>query len=256
MRLLCSRLAKSGAELAVSFRRREAARRQAARRLIAPERREQSSKDSAGHLAQDFMTRLVERTDNFGHVTWLGHPIWQNILDLWTIQETICELRPALLVETGTNRGGSALFYARLFDLMAHGRVVTCDIERMHDIEHPRIEFLIGSSLSREVFERVREASLDAAGPVMAILDSDHAQPHVVAELELYASLVPPGSYVLVQDGIIDTLPMFAPARPGPLPAIHQFLEHHPEFELDRERSLRFLVTHHPDGWLRRRAVP
>jgi cephalosporin hydroxylase len=42
--------------------------------------------------------------------------------------------------------------------------------------------------------------------------------------------------------------------RPGPVPAIHQFLAAHPEFEIDREKCDRFLVTHHPDGWLRRRS--
>lgn len=88
----------------------------------------------------------------------------------------------------------------------------------------------------------------------MVILDSDHTKEHVAAEIELYSQLVTVDSYILVQDGVIDTLPMFAAARPGPLPAIHEFLARHPEFELDRARSQRFLVSHHPDGWLRRRA--
>jgi cephalosporin hydroxylase len=30
-------------------------------------------------------------------------------------------------------------------------------------------------------------------------------------------------------------------------------LSHHPEFEVDVARSERFLITHHPMGWLRRR---
>jgi len=29
---------------------------------------------------------LVRHTENFGNVTWLGQPIWQNVLDLWVIQ--------------------------------------------------------------------------------------------------------------------------------------------------------------------------
>ena len=52
-------------------------------------------------------------------VRWMGQPIWQNVLDLWTIQETIVAVRPDLLIECGTNRGGSSLFFAHLFDL--HG---------------------------------------------------------------------------------------------------------------------------------------
>lgn len=205
------------------------------------------------HLVrEEFFRRLISRTGNFGHVEWLGRPIWQNVLDLWTIQETIHEVGPELLIESGTNRGGSALFYAHLFDLLGRGRVVTIDVERMHDLAHPRITFLAGSSTSDEVAGRVRREAAAAQGPVLVILDSDHAMAHVRLELDLYAPLVTPGSFCLVQDGVIDTLDCFALGRPGPLPAIEDFLKSHPEFEVDRDRCDRFLISHHPRGWLRR----
>jgi cephalosporin hydroxylase len=153
-------------------------------------------------LHRRFATDLIRQTDNFGDVKWLGHPIWQNVLDLWALQEAIAEIRPALLLETGTNRGGSALFYAHLFDL----------------------------------------------------LDSDHSRAHVLAELRAYAPLVTPDSLILVQDGVIDVLPMFATTRPGPLKAIETFLAEDDRFEVDPRFDKRFLVTHHPSGWLRRRA--
>src|SRR5438046_1805226 len=89
-----------------------------------------------------FFDQLLDKTDNFSHVTWLGQPVWQNVLDLWIMQETIAEIKPALLIETGTNRGGSALFFAHLFDLMGQGQVVTIDVEKLHEIHHPRITFL------------------------------------------------------------------------------------------------------------------
>ena len=56
----------------------------------------------------------------------------------------------------------------------------------------------------------------------------------------------------LVQDGIIDELFMFRKGRPGPLPALEKYLAKHPEFEIDHERCGRFLITHHPKGWLKR----
>src|SRR3954452_1566479 len=70
---------------------------------------------------QAFFSELTAKTNNFGRMTWLGNPIWQNVLDLWTIQETIAEVRPSLLIETGTNRGGSSLFFAHLMDLLGQG---------------------------------------------------------------------------------------------------------------------------------------
>lgn len=203
--------------------------------------------------AQVFFTDLVRHTDNFGAVTWLGNPIWQNVLDLWTIQETIAEVRPSLLIECGTNRGGSALFYAHLFDLMGSGSVLTIDIEDLSGPKHPRVTFLLGSSTDEAVLSAVRAAVENSAGPVMVILDSDHTESHVAKELECYAPLVSSGSFILVQDGLIDLLPMMQSARPGPLPAIVKFLDTHSDFEVDTSRNERFLITHHPQGWLRRR---
>jgi cephalosporin hydroxylase len=200
-----------------------------------------------------FLNDLIARTANFSNTTWLGLPVWQNIIDLWTIQETIAEIRPALLIETGTNRGGSAQFYANLMDLMGTGKVLTIDIERLHELDHPRIEFLHGSSTDPAIVEQVKKAAEAADGPVMVILDGNHSRDHVARELELYAPLVTPGSLLLSQDGVIDQLMMFADSRPGPLPANRDFLARHPEFEHDRERNERFLITHHPVGWLRRR---
>jgi cephalosporin hydroxylase len=206
------------------------------------------------HVGNLYLEAVVRHTGNFGDVTWLGNPIWQNILDLWALQEAIAGIRPAVILETGTNRAGSAMFYANLLDLLGNnGRVVTVDLERMHDLAHPRIEFLIGSSISDAVLDKMREAVERADGPVMVVLDSDHRREHVAAELALYAPLVTPGSLMLAQDGIIDEHRIFAEGRPGPGPAIEEFLARHDEFYVDESLDRRFLATHHPRGWLRRR---
>lgn len=195
---------------------------------------------------------LIVRTKNFASTSWLGVPIWQNVLDLWTIQETISELKPALLIETGTHKGGSALFYAQLMELMSHGAVLTIDIVDIRDQEHPRVRFLHGSSTDPNIVAEVRREVAAAEGPVMVILDGNHDRDHVAAELELYAPMVTPGSLLLSQDGVIDVLRAFRDSRPGPLPANRAFLDSHPEFSYDKERNERFGLTHHPLGWLRR----
>ena len=200
-----------------------------------------------------FFQHLIVHTSNFQGVTWLGRPLWQNVLDLWNTQEVIWELRPDLIIECGTFRGGSAIFYAHLFDLMGHGRVVSIDIQSLHSMSHQRVEFLVGSSSTSEaVIRRVGEIAKSVTGPVMVILDSDHSRDHVSRELELYSPFVTPGSSLLVQDGVIDRLLVFRKGRPGPLPAIRSFLETHPEFQIDHRKCERFLITHHPSGWLRR----
>src|ERR1700730_7577865 len=128
---------------------------------------------------QAFFKDLIIKTQSFGQVKWLGQPIWQNILDLWTIQETIWEVQTALLIECGTNRGGSALFYAHLFDLLGKGRVLTIDVESMHQLSHGRIRFLIGSSIDQAMAHVVREEAARSPAPIFVILDSSHAADHV-----------------------------------------------------------------------------
>jgi len=197
---------------------------------------------------QLFYSDLIAHTDNFSRTSWLGHRIWQQVLDLWTIQETIAEIRPELLIECGTNQGGAALFYAHLFALLNQGRVVTIAIEKSHDLDNPRITFLLGSSVEDKIVAQVKEHVAKTIGPVMVILDSDHSAEHVAKELDIYHQLVTPRSFILVQDGIMDLS-----GQTGPLRAILDFLPKHPEFEVDHERCNRFLLTHHPQGWLRRR---
>ena len=203
-------------------------------------------------LMQDFQTALIRKTDNFGEVRWLGAPVWQDVSSLWTMQETIFDTAPELIIECGTNRGGSAFFYATLFDLMQKGRVVTIDVEKLHDLSHARVDWIIGDSTSPAIVEQVEALAKDIDGPILVVLDSDHTKKHVLNELNTYARFVTRGSYVIVQDGVIDTLPIFKGDRPGPLEAVKEFLKGNQDFEIDKARSERFLITHHPCGWLKR----
>jgi cephalosporin hydroxylase len=201
---------------------------------------------------RSFFTDLIRKTRNFSTIKWNNNPTWQNVLDLWNIQEAIFDIKPELIIETGTNQGGSSYYYAQLLDLIGHGKVVTVDIEKLHNLSHPRVKYLIGSSTDPEIFGEIRTMARGCKGPVLVILDSDHSAQHVAAELDLYCDLVTPGSYMLVQDGVIDTLRKFRKGRPGPLPAIRSFVSRNRQFVVDREKCDRFLVTHHPDGWLKR----
>ena len=177
------------------------------------------------------------REQTWGNTFWLGHRVLKCPLDLWSYQEILHEVRPELIIETGTYQGGSALFLASICDLLGEGEVLTIDVDRREGRPwHPRITYLTGSSTSNAILRQVRRHA-KSASPVLVILDSGHAKDHVLAELYAYAPLVTPGSYLLSQDGVIDELSEFAEHRPGPLEANREFLATHDEFDHDRERN-------------------
>lgn len=196
---------------------------------------------------------IIEKTNDTLTARWLGRPMWQYPLDAWIMQEVVGELKPDIIVETGTWFGGSAYFFASLCDLLNQGEVISIDIAARGTVEHPRITYLQGSStdpiIVASVAQRVRQS---ATQRVLVVLDSDHRTHHVRQELEAYSPLVPVGSYIHVQDGNIDELPRFRGGRPGPLVAVKAFLKNHPQFVRDTDVELRYVMTEHPYGWLKR----
>jgi cephalosporin hydroxylase len=202
--------------------------------------------------ARSFSRYFYTRADlTWNNTSWLGVPLWKNPLDLWVYQEIVFEVKPALIVETGTWKGGSAYYLASLCDLIGGGEIVTIDVSaRPNRPEHPRIEYIKGSSIASEVLDHVRRRVAAVAGPVLVILDSDHHQDHVAQELEAYREFVTAGSYLIVEDTNINGHPVNPFFGPGPMEAVEEFVERRPEFVHDRSRE-KFMVTHNPKGYLR-----
>ena len=199
------------------------------------------------------------------HFTWLGRPIIQFPQDILAMQEIIWSIKPDLIIETGVARGGSAIFYASMLELIgAPGRVVAIDIDiRPHNREaieaHPmakRITLIEGSSTALEVAEQVR-ALAKSASRVLVALDSNHTHEHVLAELQLYSPLVTAGSYMVVFDTVVEHMPAdFFPDRPwrpgnNPHTAVTEFLSTTDRFSIDRETDAKLLVSVAPGGYLR-----
>lgn len=191
------------------------------------------------------------RASTWRNTRFLGHDVLKCPLDLWLYQEILHELRPAVIVETGTAFGGSALYLASICDVLDRGRVVTIDVEdRPKRPVHPRITYLRGSSVDRDVVARVRREVGDES-PVLVLLDSDHRRDHVLAELEAYAPLVTRGSYVIVEDTNLNGHPVEPDYGPGPMEAARAFLAGHAEFAHDAAMD-KFLLTFNPRGYLKR----
>jgi cephalosporin hydroxylase len=74
--------------------------------------------------------------------------------------------------------------------------------------------------------------------------------------MEAYSALVTPGSYMVVEDSVLDWMPPNAPARARycgtPMEAVEDFLTAHRDWEVDRDLEGMFAATQNPGGWLRR----
>lgn len=199
-------------------------------------------------------------------VTWMGVPIIQLPEDVLMMQELICKIRPDVIIETGTAHGGAALFYASVLQLLGKGRVISIDVDirkynRLAIQAHPmskRVVLIEGSSIDENVLAQVRN-QVAPDETVLVALDSDHTYGHVRNELDQYSRLVTRGSYVVVFDGVLDSLSTAPGLKPGwksktPADAIRDFLAEHQEFAVDRYYN-RLGVTYCPDGFLRREDV-
>ena len=191
--------------------------------------------------------------NTWNNTTWLGTKALKCPLDLWIYQEIIYETRPDIIIETGTAAGGSALFFASMFDLLGQGRVATIDIKnRWKRPQHPRITYLLGPSTSNDIVECVKSITNDS-DRVMVVLDSDHSRDHVLNELRLYSPMVSEGCYLIVEDTNINGHPVLTGYGSGPMEAMETFLAENDDFEIDRERE-KFLLTFNPRGYLRKKA--
>jgi cephalosporin hydroxylase len=182
---------------------------------------------------------------------WLGTPVLKCPLDLWCYQEILAEVRPDLIVESGTAHGGTSLFLATICDVLKKGKIVTIDIEDYPGRpEHERILYLRGSSTSEEIYPQVRDLAGDS-DRVMVILDSDHSRDHVSRELTLYSPLVSRDSYIVVEDTNVNGHPVLPEFGPGPMEAVEDFLRTTDDFVVDA-RWEKFYMTFNPRGYLRR----
>jgi len=184
-------------------------------------------------------------------LSWFGHKTLKCPLDLWIYQELLLRTRPDFVIETGTFHGGSALYFAMLFDHLDHGKVITIDVDVMPNRpQHPRISYLTGSSTDAAVIEQVRDAVNSQRA--MVVLDSDHRTDHVYDELITYSPLVQTGDYLIVEDTNVNGHPASPGFGPGPMEAVTRFLSDNNEFVSD-PRCERFLLTMCPRGYLKRR---
>jgi cephalosporin hydroxylase len=202
---------------------------------------------------------------------YAGIPLVKLPEDLRTYEHLLWLQRPDCVIEIGVALGASALWFRdRLRTLATYGgspapRVIGIDIDLAPALERieradpgyaDQITLIEADVRDPELPERVRREVGDAN--CLVVEDGAHEYDTTLAALDGFAGFVPPGGYLVVEDGVVDRdeLRVRDDWPRGVLPAVRDWLAgpRGTDFELRRELEL-YGITSHPQGYLRRRAA-
>ena len=222
-----------------------------------------------------FQARHLHSFITYGGVGMQQHPI-----DAIVIADLLWRVRPRLLIELGTSGGGGALWYARtMLEYDPEARVLTidpadgkkgatkyilrplqnwnhvemhkwchhCTAAKDHVVWRHAVRFLNEmptAAAAVRLAETLANETRAAGYPVLVVDDGSHLEEPTLANLQAYAHLVTPGSYLVVQD-----------TRGGRFTdvqrATRRFLSGRNDFVADRRLEY-FLYSQHSGGFLRR----
>jgi cephalosporin hydroxylase len=217
---------------------------------------------------------MFEQSAAFTYPNFLGVSLQQDPNDAFAIMDLLWRLKPDLLIELGTNGGGSAFFYG--FVMRAYNpkaRVITIDPKRTVDWnlknvlkvcphcidardtalwkDSDTITFM--HAMPGDVVDQIH-GLINQWGSqrVMVMEDSNHLTKTVADNLRDFSPFVTPGSYFIVQDTKMRRLMHTKSA--DPLKAAETFLasKEGQDFSVDRTFEY-YHCSQHARGFLHRK---
>jgi cephalosporin hydroxylase len=212
-----------------------------------------------------------ERVEQHTRDRYAGVPISKFPEDLRVYEHLLWLSRPNVVIEVGTQEGGSALWFRdRLVTLAAYPGgatattlVVSIDVDleaakrclAAADPDYQETIRLVEGDIREPAVAEEVERLLPAGAHCLVIEDSLHEYDTTIASLRAFAKLVPVGGFFVVEDGSVDVDAMRLGAEwpRGVLPAVRDWLAS-PEgaqFAV-RENLELYGMTCHPQGFLQR----
>ncbi|HEX6460194.1 MAG TPA: CmcI family methyltransferase [Thermoleophilaceae bacterium] len=203
-------------------------------------------------VPQDLKLEFIDafwRSGEWHNTQWLGRAVHRAPTDLFAYQELVFRLRPDWIVETRTGSGGRALFLASICDLAGEGQVLSIDGNSLATPpEHPRIKYLHGNAAAPQTAAQARDIVGESPNALVILGGGSNVQ--VLDAFRNYAPFVPVGSYVVVEDTILQGNPVWTDFGPGPAASVQAILKEGdfvPDYSLER-----FGLTFNTGGYLRR----
>lgn len=201
--------------------------------------------------------------------SYAGVPMIKFPEDLRTYEHLLWASEANVVVEVGTNLGGSALWFrdrlatAAYYGRIDEPRVISIDIDQSRaretlptaDPSYERSIRLIEADVTDPRLPEIVEAALPPVSRCFVVEDSAHTYPTTFGALHALARFVPVGGFFVVEDGCVDIVEMRAyPSWPrGVLPALEDWLASDEGRRFVRRRELELYgVSSHPYGFLQR----
>jgi len=177
------------------------------------------------------------------------------------------EIQPDLVIEIGTLRGGSALYFANLMLLQGTvGEVHTIDIATAEEditirrpnatvdqkvIDHPKIK------LFTEGWQGYDLKNIEGFQRILVVDDGSHHYQEVLDALRKFGPIVTSGSYYIVEDGNAEDIcsdEVYAELHGGPLRGIMDYLKEGGPFLIDLQKCDMFGInsTFNTYGYLKK----
>ncbi len=178
----------------------------------------------------------------------------KNPFDMALYALLIGRLRPKTIVEVGSGKGGSALWFAD--QMRAHGlppNVVSADIQPVVDVAAEGVRFLAGDihNLAASELPAILAA---CPRPLLIIEDGPHTLEGCLEALRFFDGHLRSGEFIVVEDGILRDLGLKSLDN-GPNRAVAEFLGANADkYVVDRTYCDFFghNVTWNTNGYLRR----
>ncbi|MFC2188309.1 CmcI family methyltransferase [Fulvivirgaceae bacterium LMO-SS25] len=205
---------------------------------------------------QDFVNKVkfdLTSVDKGHHLlNYRGVKMIKCPFDYIIYQMIITKIKPDLIIEIGTNEGGSSYYMSDLLKLNGKGVIHTIDVvDNVHQIvkDIDNIKFFLGG------WEAYDISLAEKYDTILIIEDGSHKYEHSIGALNKFWKLVSKNSYFIVEDGIVTQLGIEKQFNGGPQRAIKEFLDTNNEFIIDRSYCDLFGInaTFNVNGYLKRK---
>jgi cephalosporin hydroxylase len=201
---------------------------------------------------QLFNTNL--KSIELGHLntTYRGVTMHKCPFDITMYQMIINDIKPDLIIEIGTFKGGGALYFADLLDIIGKGEVHTIniieDVDDQQIIDNPRIKRFV------EGYQNYDVSLVNGFETVLVIDDGSHTAFDVLSAFNKFKHLVTPDSYYIIEDGVLSDLGYNSTYDGGPLQVMDEIINNNREFMVDRKWCDFYgeNATFNPNGYLKR----